>query len=286
MASLKEVKTRIISVENTKKITVARQMISSARLRQSQGVLEKVKRYQKEITSMIANLNNPQTPFAHPLTTPHDKGAVAIVIMSSNSGMCGSFNARMIKELNNLPATYPNEPLLFFPIGKKIREAAAHLGYSIHGHFDELAAKNSFALNADLVEQLITLFRAQTVKKVELVYYHYKNAMNQEIIYEQLLPYILPGQSASTAGSDPDLPIFEPSRPAILSAVLPQAIKSQFYLALADNQTAEHGARTLAMQLASENANDLLDELRLSYNKLRQQNITSQLLDIVGGTFA
>ena len=286
MSSLKEVKNRILSVEGTKKITVARQMISSARLRQSQGILEKVSRYQKELARVMATLTEPQEPFSHPLTEVRNDGPVALVVMASNSGMCGSFNAKMVKELSTLPTRYPNEPLLFFPIGKKISPPLHRLTLPIQGDYNDLADKFSFDHAAHFVNHLIDLFRAQKIKKVDLLYYHNKSAATQIITYQQILPFTLPEPNPSTVEEQADLYIMEPSRVAILDSILPQVIKSIFYVALADHHTSEHAARTLAMQLASENANDILEELRLSYNKLRQQNITAELLDIIGGSFA
>ena len=287
MISLKEVKTRIKSVENTKKITVARQMISSVRLRQSLGILDKARHYNKELEQIMSKLINPQKPFSNELTALREQGAVAIVIMSSNSGMCGAFNSRMIKELNNLPERYPDEQLLFFPVGKKIREALNRSGYTIHRSYDEMAGKISFQQAADLTGELIELFCSQKIKKADIIYYHYKNAAIQIITYEQLLPYMLPEFGDLEEEENENWRhIFEPSQPAILNTILPQILRSKFYMALADNHTAEHGARTLAMQLAGENASKILEELRLNYNKIRQQNITAELLDIVGGLFA
>ncbi|MDR2585705.1 MAG: ATP synthase F1 subunit gamma [Prevotellaceae bacterium] len=286
MASLKEVKSRILSVESTKKITVARQMISSARLRYSQGILETVILYQKELEAITAKLIDPQNPLNHKIVNNREKGRIALVVMSSNSGMCGSFNAKMIKEVNNLSSQYPNDQIVFIPVGKKIREALSRMGYPIVTNDDELAGKFSLSASAGFVDQLINLFCTQDIKKVLVVYYHYKSAATQLITTEQLLPVLLPEPNPITFENEADLYIFEPSREAILADMLSLVIKSRFYVALADQHTSEHGARTLAMQLASENANDLLEELRLSYNKLRQQNITSELLDIIGGSFA
>ena len=286
MASLKEVKNRILSVEGTKKITVARQMISSARLRQSQGILEKVSRYQKELARVMASLTDPQKPFSHPLTEVRDNGPVALVVMASNSGMCGSFNAKMVKELSNLPTHYPNEQVLFFPIGKKIPPHIHRHTLPVQGDYNVLADKFSFDQAAHFVDHLIDLFRTQKIKKADLLFYHNKSAATQIITYRPLLPFSLPEPNPSTITEEADLYIYEPSRQAILESMLPQVIKSLFYVTLADHHTAEHAARTLAMQLASENANDILEELRLSYNKLRQQNITAELLDIIGGSFA
>jgi len=262
-------------------------MISSVRLRQSLGILDKARHYNKELEQITSKLINPRKPFNNELTALREQGAVAIVIMSSNSGMCGAFNSRMIKELNNLPERYPDEQLLFFPVGKKIREALNRSGYTIHRSYDEMAGKISFQQAADLTGELIELFCSQKIKKADIIYYHYKNAAIQIITYEQLLPYMLPEFGDLEEEENENWRhIFEPSQPAILNTILPQILRSKFYMALADNHTAEHGARTLAMQLAGENASKILEELRLNYNKIRQQNITAELLDIVGGLFA
>ena len=259
-------------------------MISAVRLRQSQGILEKLRHYTEGLEGIIADLIAPQQILDNELVTTHTQGSVALIVMASNSGMCGSFNAKMIKELSKIPLLYPNEELLFFPIGKKVREALGHEGCCVQGHYDELAKNISFASASGFVDDLIHLYRSKQIKKADIFYYHYKSAATQIIMHTPLLPWSLPRHIVPTTDNENDLSIFEPSRGEILNRMMPQLIKSTFYLALADHQTAEHGARTLAMQLASENANDILEELRLNYNKLRQQTITAELLDIIGGS--
>ena len=289
MTSLKEVKTRIASVGNMKKITQARQMVSSAQLHRVQMALEKTTVYKEAldrlITGLLINNDRGESPFIQ----KQSSGSIAIVIMSSNTGMCGAFNANMIKVLQNIHIGYPGEKFLFFPIGKKIREAVERAGYDTgyeaDQHADHLAGKITYEESAEMAVHLMELYSTQKVKHVELVYYHFKNMGKQEIKGVTLLPYSIPSaHHIQKVEVERDF-IFEPSGKEVLKNILLMTIKSNFYYALMQNQTSEHGARTMAMQLATENADQVLSELRLTYNKLRQQNITSELLDIIGSSF-
>ncbi len=275
---------RIASVESTKKITQARQMISSAHMHRSQASLVSAVAYNRAVEGVVAALGNGDTPLQLPYTEPREKGAVAVVIMASNSGMCGAFNSRMIKEISAIEKQYRGQELVFFPIGKKLRKALAESGHAPQGDYDALAGKAGFAEAAQLVEELTQQLFSGKLKKVDLVYYRYRNMAIQNITHDTLLPYVMPAAPAQAKRFDHYL--LEPSREELATEILPQALRAKFYAALMDNHTSEHAARTMAMQLATENADEMLDELRLSYNKLRQQNITSELLDIMGGSFA
>lgn len=289
MASLKEVKSRIASVGSTKKITQARQMISSAQLHHAQGLLEKAMAYKESLDNLLSefpNLHNGE----HPLTQKHAKGPVGVIIMSSNSGMCGAFNANMVKILNHIKTYYPEDEVVFFPVGKKIRQAVEHTGHRIGFEagqdMDHLAHKGSYPDIATLASYLMDLYRDKKVKQVDLIYYQYKNMAIQEIKEVTLLPYAIAPIPASAQKAHQDDPIFEPTKEDVADYLIPMVLKSNLYYACMENQTSEHASRTMAMQLATENADGLLTELQLTYNKLRQQNITSELLDIIGGSFA
>jgi F-type H+-transporting ATPase subunit gamma len=285
MASLKEVKMRIASVESTKKITQARQMISSAHMHRAQGLLDNAATYSHALESVVATLCDPEQPLQLPYTEPREKGAVAVVIMASNSGMCGAFNSRMAKEVGAIEKQYAGQDLLFYPIGKKLRKAIAEAGHAPQGEYDKLAGKADYTEAAKLVDDLMQQLMSGKVKKVDLVYYRYRNMAVQNITHDSFLPYT-PPQVKDAAAKKFDGYLLEPPREQLAAEILPQALKAKFYAALMDNHTSEHAARTMAMQLATENADEMLDELRLNYNKLRQQNITSELLDIMGGSFA
>lgn len=286
MASLKEVKRRIASVRNTRKITQARQMVSSAQLHRSQNILEKAVVYKQTVDSMLCGLAASDDNLSSPFLEKHEQDVIAIVIMASNSGMCGSFNTKMEKELSHLSSLYPNRKLLFFPIGKKIREAVLHQGFEVEGVFDYLAGKTSFEEARSFSRQLMDLFRARKVNHVEMIYYHFKSTSTQQITYKTLLPYSLPCSEETETTGELDDYILEPSQKELTETLVEMCIHSDFYTALMDNQASEHAARTIAMQIASENADDILDELQTTFNKLRQNNITNDLLDINSSSFA
>jgi F-type H+-transporting ATPase subunit gamma len=286
MSSLKEVKMRIASVESTKKITQARQMISTAHLRRAQGLLAGAVAYSRRLEALLAALCSPDTLLNTPLAATPKNGAVALIAVASNSSMCGAFNVRMAKETLDVARQHAGQNLLIYPIGKKLRKALTEAGYTPQGEYDSLSGRAAYQGAVKLIEELIGRFTSGAVKKVILLHYHYRNMAVQNIVRQELLPYAPPNANELTANFNADSYILEPSRDALCSDLALQALKAKFYTALLDTHTSEHGARTVAMQMASENANEMLDDLRLTYNKLRQQNITSELLDIIGGSFA
>ena len=285
MASLKEVKRRIVSVEGTKKITVARQMIASALLHKTQDTLLRAHIYKGEIDSlyrMVATSvddNSDQHPHNDEV-----REKTGVIIISSNSGMCGPFNMNIIKAAASLEEKYPNEEFIYYPIGKKIRETLLHKGFTLG--FDEgvnmdyMVEKPSFAKSAEAIRYFSDIFISGFVDKVIVVCTHYKSAASQEVKHIPLLPYIV----------EKDAPysnfIIEPTIEKVVKELMERSLRASFHEIIIDSLTSEYAARTLAMQLASENANELLSELHITYNKLRQQNITAELLDIVGSSFA
>lgn len=290
MASLKEVKTRIGSVGSTRKITMARQMVSSAQLHHWQGILNNALSYNAALAEIVSHVLNNMDDVDFPFTQHHADGPVAVVIMSSNTGMAGAFNAKMIKELGTISSLYPGEKILYFPVGRKIREAIVKSGLKVEGNYDHLSEKPTYEEASELLSRLSDLFCTHKLKQLDIIYYHFKNRVTQEIRHKTLLPYTFekPQTAVAVTGGpviQPDY-IFEPSRKQLLEEMLPKALNSEFYTMVVDNHTAESAARMIAMQLATENADELLDELRMTYNKLRQQNITSELLDIIGSSFA
>jgi F-type H+-transporting ATPase subunit gamma len=284
MASLKEVKTRIASVQSTKKITEARQMIASAQLHRAQTVLKHAQYYSQALQASLSGMIDADAEYHTPLTDTQDSGSVAVVILSSNSGMNGPFNARMEKELHALKNLYPNETLMLIPAGNKVRKAILQTEYEPAYQFDHLVNKPSFEDIAQMASALMDLYTSKKVKKIDLVHYHFKSIGIQDIQHKTFLPYCFP--AGETDSAMPSNYILEPSLQTILEKSLPLLLNSILYAIFIDHQTSEFAARTIAMQLASENANELLDELRLTYNKVRQQNITAELLDIMGSSFA
>ena len=283
MASLKEVKRRIISVEGTKKITVARQMIASALLHKTQDTLAKAQSYKETIDDLYSKVAALDENIKH-----HANGAgkkkTGIVIISSNSGMCGSFNMNIIKAASSLEETYPDETLIYFPIGKKIRETLLHKGFTLgfegNANMDYMAEKPSFNKSSKAIRYFSDIHSSGYVDRIIVVCTHFKSAATQEVVHVPLLPYEINNNAPEC-----DF-IIEPTPEKVRIELLERSLRAAFHTIIVDSLTSEYAARTIAMQLASENANDLLNELNITYNKLRQQNITSELLDIIGSSFA
>lgn len=211
---------------------------------------------------------------------------VALVVFSSNSSLCGGFNANVIKHANAWlegKKELGTENILIFPVGKKVADALLKQGYSIQGDFQHLADKPSFAEASSLAQKLMDMFTRGEVDRVELLYHHFKSTATQILTNEVYLPMI--GSENASASEEVDY-ILEPSREELLSMLLPKVIRMKLYTVLLDSNASEHAARTMAMQIATDNADDLLQELTLMYNKTRQQAITNELLDIVGGSMA
>ena len=283
MASLKEVKRRIVSVEGTQKITVARQMIASALLHKTQDALAKAQAYKEAIDDLYGKVAALDDNIKHqPNGTEHKK--TGIIIISSNSGMCGPFNMNIIKAAANLEETYPNEELIYYPIGKKIREALLHKGFSLGfeegANMDYIIEKPSFAKSAEAILYFSDIFKSGLVDRIIVVCTHFKSAGSQEVKHIPLLPYTVKNDTPKRNF------IVEPAPEKVMTELLERSLRAAFHEIIIDSLTSEYAARTIAMQLASENANDLLNELNITYNKLRQQNITNELLDIVGSSFA
>lgn len=280
MASLKEVKSRIQSIKATRKITQARQMISSAKLRQMQTVLGNARKYSKGVEGILSGLITSEYVPTSPLCKKHDNGAVAVVIISSNNGMCGAFNSRLEKMVEELYTAYAQEELRFYPVGKKIREFLSKNRHFTGENLDHLADKATFSDISNIAYKLIQQYIAGDLKQVEVVFYNFRTTATQNLMRKTLLPYL------ATATSDyNDEYIFEPSLDKLINDLIPKSVCAELYAMHTSNQASEHAARTIAMQLATDNADDMLEDLQLKYNKLRQQNITSELLDIIGASF-
>ncbi|MBO5250994.1 MAG: F0F1 ATP synthase subunit gamma [Bacteroidaceae bacterium] len=287
MASLKEVKGRIATVNNTRKITSAMKMVASAKLHKAQTAITNMLPYEQRLHHLLTDFLT-GSDIESPYLTVRETKRVALVVFSSNSSLCGGFNANVIKHATQLLATYKgtsSENILVYPVGKKVADALIKQGYAIQGDFQHMADKPSFAEAASLAQQLMDMFVKGEVDKVELLYNHFKSMATQVLTHEVYLPLQLPDSSALEEGAETDY-LLEPSREELLVMLLPKVLRMKLYTVLLDSNASEHAARTMAMQIATDNADELLQELTLMYNKTRQQAITNELLDIVGGTMA
>lgn len=288
MASLKEIKGRIGSVEGTLKITSAMKMVASAKLHKAQGAIESMLPYDRQLHKIMVSLLSGDAKVTTPLCQPHDKiKRVAIVAIASNSSLCGGYNSNVVRHatavINEYGKDIHGEAIDCYVIGRKLDQSLGKLkGFNQIRDYVEKGDNPTFATAQALATRLMNDYIAGKIDRVELVYMHFKNTASQIATREVFLPVPLEtgGETAvSTSGY-----IIEPTPSEVLNELIPDALCMKIFTVMLDAQAAEHAARTVAMQTATDNANDLLDELRIQYNKGRQAAITAELLDIVGGS--
>ena len=294
MASLKEVKNRISSVKSTRQITSAMKMVASAKLHKAQGRIENMLPYQRKLNEILTNFLGTDVSFDTPYTHVRPVQRVAVAVFSSNTSLCGAFNANVVKRLEETLDDYRQlgrENLRIYPVGKKVEEAVRKMGYEPCGSYQTLAEKPSYQEAYQLAEQLVMAFKNGEVDRVELVYHHFKSAGSQLLTREVYLPLDLTQvQAQAAAALGPDRPayqndyIVEPSVEELVASLLPKVLSQKIYTVVLDSNASEHAARMLAMQTATDNANELIQDLTKQYNKSRQQAITNELLDIIGGS--
>ena len=290
MPTLKEIKARIGSVQSTLKITSAMKLVSSAKLRKAQHAIEAMRPYEQALQQMLAAVSPDVSPQSTPTGEETVSGKTVIVAMASNSSLCGGFNANVIAQVSRVRRAGDT----VISIGRKMADAMRRDGFPSPEDYTALADHPAYAPAARLVECLSEERAAGHIDRVLLVYNHYVSAAKQVPVVETLFsPRAVPQEEsalpAAPAPKDetpleetPDI-ILEPGREALLDALVPKTLKLKLFAALLDSAAAEHAARTVAMQTASDNAENLLSELTLQYNKGRQQKITSEILDLAGG---
>lgn len=293
MASLKEIKNRIGSVKSTQKITSAMKMIASSKLHKAQAAISNFLPYQQKLDSILMNLLSSDTGYESPFIQKREVNKVAIVVFASNSSLCGAYNANTIKELNATYAKYSklgDDNILIYPVGKKVADAVKKQGWKAEGDYTEMAEKPSYQAVQDLAKKVIAKYIAKEVDEVILIYHHFVSTGVQKLLTVPYLPFNLEekkeeAKEASQASFQADY-ILEPSKEEILTSLIPTVLYSRLYAALLDANASEHAARTMAMQIASDNAQELVEDLTIEYNKSRQQAVTNELLDIIGGASA
>ena len=289
MASLKEIKGRIGSVEGTLKITSAMKLVASSKLHKAQMAIESMLPYDRQLHKIMVSLLSGDAKVSTPLCQPHDRvKRVAVVTIASNSSLCGGYNSNSLRHTTALLHEYAEQGLTSdaidcYVIGRKLDQSLAKLrGFNHIREYVEKGDNPTFATAKALAERLMKDYIEGRIDRVELQYMHFKNTASQIPTREVFLPVQLntePSEGKSMAGY-----IIEPTPEAVLNQLIPDALCMKIYTMMLDAQAAEHAARTVAMQTATDNANELLDELRIQYNKGRQAAITAELLDIVGGS--
>ena len=282
--NLKEIKHRIYSVKNTQKITSAMKLVSAAKLRRTQSAIEGMRPYKEKVDSMLGGLLSSSGELDTPYTVQRDVAKVAVIAVASDSNMCGAFNANILRFTRGVINEYISKGVAveIYPVGEKMKEAMAKFGIPMCTDLMSEAGAPSYASVASVALSLMEGFANGDVDRVELIYTRYFSASKLIPSRETFLPVDVAcgGGNALSCGY-----ILEPGREELLHAMLPKAISLRLYTALLDSAVAEHSARMIAMQIATENADGLIAELTLEYNKGRQQAITNELLDIISGSF-
>ena len=281
MANLKEIRNRISSVSSTMQITSAMKMVSAAKLKKAQDAITAMRPYSDKLTQMLVDLST-SVDFENIYLKPRKVNNRLVVCITSNRGLCGAFNSNIIKRCSEIAAS-SNEKVSFFCIGKKGSDILSKNFNVIETNndiFDELSFENISLIG----ELLMNKFLSKDFDKIEIIYNKFKNAATQIVTSEQFLP--IENNNSEDDQKDFSDYIFEPSQIEIISELIPKSLKTQLYKSVRDSYASEHGARMTAMHKATDNATELRDQLKLTYNKARQAAITNEILEIVGGAEA
>jgi F-type H+-transporting ATPase subunit gamma len=283
MANLKEIRNRITSVQSTMQITSAMKMVSAAKLKKAQDAITAMRPYAEKLTELLQSVSATLDGDAGgQYTTQREINKVLIVAITSNRGLCGAFNTNVIKQAKVLADGYVGKQVDIFAIGKKGNDVLRKTNTVIANRsevFDNLTFENV----AEIADALTQQFISGDYDKIEVVYNQFKNAATQIVQTEQFLPLapIVTDKPVSTGDY-----IFEPSKEEIVLTLIPKSLKTQLYKSIRDSFASEHGARMTAMHKATDNATELRNQLKLTYNKARQAAITNEILEIVGGAEA
>lgn len=283
MANLKEIRNRITSVQSTMQITSAMKMVSAAKLKKAQDAITAMRPYAEKLTELLQSLSATlDGEVGGSFTSQREVKKVLIVAVTSNRGLCGAFNTNVIKQVKSIAESYQGKQVDVFAIGKKGGDVLAKTNTilaSQNSIFDNLTFENV----AQIAEELTQKFTSGEYDKIEIVYNQFKNAATQIVQTEQFLP-LAPVKSDKPVSTGDY--IFEPSKEEIVLTLIPKSLRTQLYKAIRDSFASEHGARMTAMHKATDNATELRNQLKLTYNKARQAAITNEILEIVGGAEA
>jgi F-type H+-transporting ATPase subunit gamma len=284
MPNLKEVRNRISSVTSTKQITSAMKLVSAAKLKKAQDNITRMRPYAEKLKEILSNLGNAmESASSSPYAEQRDVKRILVVPVTSNKGLCGAFNANVIKKTNTIIREYASSEVHVLSVGRKAIGFFSKRSMLQIAAIEEVVDRPTFVNANHIAENIMNRFTQGEYDKVILVYNEFKTAANQNVIAEQFLPIVPTPTQEKTAGTEY---IYQPSREEIVLNLIPASLKTQFFKVIIDSQAAEHGARMTAMHKATDNAGELLKELKLSYNKARQAAITKEILEIVAGAEA
>ena len=271
-------------------------MVASAKLHEAQGAIENMLPYERKLNKILTNFLSADLPVESPYIKAREVKRVAIVAFSSNTSLCGAFNANVIKMLLQTVGefrTLGQDNILIFPVGKKVDEAVKRLGFEPQETSPTLSDKPSYQEASELAHRLMEMYVSGEIDRVELIYHHFKSMGVQILLRETYLPIDLTRvvdeeekqkEEEVQGGEIANDYIIEPSAEELIANLIPTVLSQKLFTAAVDSNASEHAARTLAMQVATDNANELIQDLTKQYNKSRQQAITNELLDIVGGS--
>lgn len=283
MSGLKEIRNRISSVSSTMQITNAMKMVSAAKLKKAQDSITATLPYSNKLSDLVKNISaSIDSVDSNPLFVKREVKSALVVVITSNKGLCGGFNSNIIKEVYNIGSQYGTKKLELLTIGKKGNDILKKKFNVISSHND-LYDDFSYSNVRLIANDIMALYTEEKYDEVILVYNHFKNAATQIITKEQFLPI------AENSNEDLSIQgdyIFEPNREKILNELIPKTLSIQLFKSISDSIAGEHGARMTAMHKATDNASELRDQLKLTYNKARQTAITNEILEIVGGAEA
>jgi F-type H+-transporting ATPase subunit gamma len=290
MPNLKEVRIRITSVNSTMQITSAMKMVSAAKLRKAQDAITRMRPYSEKLQEILEGLSTGLDTSENAYGREGEVKNVLLIPITSNRGLCGAFNSNIVKRTFSLiDNEYKGKNVTVLTFGKKAEDTFRKTDYFIKGtmlprHTNEIFDDLNFDAAATAATKIMGAFKAKQFDKVILVYNSFRNAANQEVMTEQFLP-IKPMLNEGGEHTDSDY-IYEPNKEEIVADLIPKSLKTQFYKSLLDSFAGEHGARMTAMHKATDNAGEMLKDLKLTYNKARQAAITTEILEIVGGAEA
>ena len=284
MANLKEIRNRISSVGSTMQITSAMKMVSAAKLKRAQDAILQMRPYANKLTELLVNLSSSlDSSDGGDFSSEREISNVLLVPITSNRGLCGGFNANIIKQtLNLIRNDFAGKDVSILSIGKKSSEYFRNNNYNVISSHDEIFADLTYDNIARVSENIMQSFLDLKYDKVVLIYNQFKNAATQNVMSENFLPVQSPNDENASIGDY----IFEPEKKEIIQQLIPKSLKTQMFKAVLDSHASEHGARMTAMHKATDNASELKKDLTLSYNKARQAAITAEILEIVGGAEA
>ena len=284
MANLKEIRNRITSVGSTMQITSAMKMVSAAKLKRAQDAITQMRPYANKLTELLVNLSSSlDTSEGGEFSSDRLQSKILLVAITSNRGLCGGFNANIIKKINLLvEEDYKEAEVSILSIGKKSSEYFNNNNFSVVSTHDDVFSDLTYNSIASIASGIMEDYINQKFDKVVLVYNQFKNAATQNVMNEAYLPVESIDENESSIGDY----IFEPEKKEIIEELIPKSLKTQLFKAVLDSHASEHGARMTAMHKATDNASELKKDLTLSYNKARQAAITAEILEIVGGAEA